>query len=287
MSFLALLGPFAFAVFLWWFVTGLIFFFYGRPPLVRHLFFGALSGIAVGALVVLVAVRGDDGPTAVYLALTGGIFLWGWQVASYYLGYITGPLQKENMPSRGQIVAGGNRFWLALQASLHHELAILAVLLILTAVTWQSPNKWGLYIFLTLWLMHSLAKINVFLGVRNFRIEYLPEHLHFLSDLLPRRENNPLLMGTVFVGTAVALGIGFQAINPLLTNNNQIGPVVVATIILLGVLEHLLLILPLRSILWGWGIKALPPLEGEITHRKPPYHHVSPLPTINEQVAEG
>ena len=106
--------------------------------------------------------------------------------------------------------------------------------------------------------MHSIAKLNVFLGVRNFRIEFLPPHLHFLSPLLSRRISNPFFPLSMAAATTVAVLLIVRAFAPDTDAGQATGLLLVGTMICLGILEQLLLVLPLPATLWGWGLRPLP-----------------------------
>lgn len=88
--------PVLFALFVWWFVTGLVFVAYGRSPRITHLYFLAATVVMLLAVAGFIYALEVVTPVGVYLSLTCGIFIWGWQVASYYLGYITGPEQSAH-----------------------------------------------------------------------------------------------------------------------------------------------------------------------------------------------
>jgi putative photosynthetic complex assembly protein 2 len=259
----SLIRPVLYALFLWWFTTGLIMALYGREPqTVRRGFVGATLLLA-GALAGVVLTRSQATPLAVYLAVTCGTVIWGWQMASYYLGMVTGPQpavrKAAKRPERRQDLA--HRFGLALRASLHHELLVVVFALLLVGLTWWTANRWSLWIFLTLWAMHLSAKLNVFLGVRNFRVDFLPAHLHFFERLLTKRPINALFPVSVIGATVVALFAIRQAFVPTTEPGDTAGLVMVGTLLLLGVLEHWLLVLPLPAILWGWGVRPLPHSE--------------------------
>lgn len=245
--------PALFTIFLWWFTTGLVMIVYGRSRRFIRLFFAGMTLAAAGALWSVWLTRSSTTTAAVYTALLCGVVLWGWQVASYYLDFVTG---RQHAQARlPQTV--GQRFWAALDTSVYHELAIIAVFVVLLIGVWDSGNRWALYIYTALWLMHSSAKLNVFFGVRNFRIDFLPPHLHHLKALVGKSDSNWLLLFTVTVAPSVALVLYYRGITPGATADVTVGSVVLATMILLGVLEHVLLVLPVPQVIWGWGLRAL------------------------------
>ena len=267
-----MLLPVLYALVLWWFTTGLIMAAYGRSPrFVQGWFVGAtlVMLMAIGGIVV--SARQTE-PIYVYLAFTCGAVIWGWHMASYYLGYVTGPDttldEQVNTRQRGWQAHEkqgkwyhflfSQRFCLALRAGVYHELLVLGFAVLLVSLTWAQPNRWGLWIFLTLWFMHSSAKLNVFLGVRNFRVEFLPSHLHFLKQLLVHRASNEFFPISICLATSVLLILFYQTILPGAGVTQVIGATMVGTMILLGIIEHWLLVLPLPAVLWGWGVRALP-----------------------------
>lgn len=293
MQLLTFLCPVLYALFLWWFTTGLIIVVYGRSlRLVRLWFLGATltSGIALWGLV---ATRHQTQPRDVYLAFTCGLVIWGWQTASYYLGYITGLRHPEpehlhaGVPSK-QPRRLTSRFWQAVGASLYHELFVIGIALLLIILTWSQANRWGLWIYLAMWVMHLSAKINVFLGVRNFRIEFLPAHLHHLDGLLNKQTSNVFLPVSVVMASSIALAMFYRGIAPGASPSQTTGYLLLGTMIGLGILEHILLILPISATIWGWGVRLLPKVGGK---ESVPRRHAGPsmraLPKQNEQMIEG
>lgn len=266
MPLLEFLRPVFFALFLWWFTTGLIIAIYGRSPrLIRFCFWGA-TGAMVGALIGLLLTRHLTSPVSVYLSFTCGLVIWGWQIAGYYLGYITGPYVNTSAPANEiQKLSFRTRFQMAFRAGLHHELVAAAFALLLVAITWGQPNRWGLWIYLTVWLMHSSAKLNVFLGVRNFRIQFLPPHLHHLDRLLGRQNSNRLFPASIVVAVAVALLLLYRAIMPAALPAQTVGSLLLSTMIVLGLLEHAMLVAPVPVALWGWGLRPLSPVGNRLS----------------------
>ena len=266
--------PLLYALFIWWFTTGLIMVVYGRSRPIVHTGFGLITACMVAALVGVWLTRSQSGLWAVYAALTCGVFLWGWQVASYYLGYITGP----DIDTPTSPMTFTTRFCLALKASWHHEAVVVAFALLLTALTWNQPNRWSLWIFLAVWFMHSSGKLSVFFGVRNFYIDWLPAHLHHLKPFIAKRPSNAWTFSSIVFASSLGLSLYFRGLAQGVESAPAVGLIFVGTMILLGVLEHGLLILPIPATLWGWGIQKLPEDEA---------HSISTAPTtFSEQVAE-
>lgn len=255
---LTILFPVLYTLFLWWFTTGAIMAVYGRSRQVVRAYFAAASLLLVLALAGLVTTRQLDSPLGVYLAVTCGVVAWGWQVAGYYLGFVTGAdgLRTVERLSRRSTI--GERFRLALYVSLYHELAAVGVGVLIALIAWGQPNPWGLWMYVALWLLHTSARLSVFLGVRNFRVDLLPSSMHYLDRLLGRRRNNAFLMWAVIIGTSSTLLLVFLGVLPTTEPAQSAGLLMVATMVALGVLEHLLLVLPLPAVLWGWGIRMLP-----------------------------
>ena len=100
------------------------------------------------------------------------LLIWAWQEIAFLLGVVTGP-RRSDCPHDAR---GWRRAALAFETVAHHELALLVLGAGVVAVTWQQPNRNGLWTFAILWAMRQSAKLNVFLGVRNFSEEFLPPH---------------------------------------------------------------------------------------------------------------
>ena len=141
----------------------------------------------------------------------------------------------------------------AVEAIIHHELALAATLAFVVALAWNATNWVGAATFALLWTMRLSAKLNLFLGVRNPGTELLPAHLRYLASFFGRRPVNALLpvsvAGTALVVTwltrsALGAGSAFEAT----------GYGLVAALAALALLEHLFLIMPWSvARLWGWS----------------------------------
>lgn len=237
---------------------------YGRARYVIQGWFVLATLVMAGALGGLVITARMVQPSSVYLAFTCGVIVWGWLVAAYYLGFITGPLaddRQTEMPSPATHTTLLERFRRALRASVYHELLVLAVALVLAVLILPHVNRWGFWSFLLLWLMHTSAKLNVFFGVRNFQVDFLPGHLHYLDRLITKRSSNAFFPLSICLSSSAALALLYQSIMPHATEEQVIGSLLLLTMLVLGIIEHWLLVVPLPTMLWGWGVRKLPPTE--------------------------
>ena len=257
--------PALFALFLWWFSTGVIIYLDGLPQ--RTFRWSMLGATAVlgASLYGLAASSADASVAGAYVAFTCGLLAWGWQEISFYMGYVTGP--RTQICPEG--CSGWRHFGHAIQTSLYHELAIIAAAVAVVAVTWGQPNQVGTWTFMVLWWMHQSAKLNVFLGVRNLNEEFLPEHLQFLRGFLTKKSMNLLFPVSVTLSTVVTALLVQRALAADATAFEAAGYTFLSTLMALAVLEHWFLVLPLPSAaLWNWGLwsrdKAAQPFDVEI-----------------------
>ncbi len=246
--------PALYAVFIWWFSTGLILHLDG---LRRETFRTSMAGATV---VLLAALSGlwwvaDDASVAgAYLGFTCALLAWGWIELAFLTGWVTGP-RRGPLPKG---LSGRARARAALEAVLWHELAILALGGAILALSWGGANPVGLWTFLVLWVMRSSAKLNVFLGVRNLGEAFLPEHLRYLQTYFARRPMNPLLPFAVILSTlACALILGAAAgAEP----GRAVGLTLVGALLALAVVEHMFMVLPIPAeALWRWGLRSREP----------------------------
>ncbi len=249
------LYPALFALFVWWFSTGVIIYLDGLP---RKTFKWSMIGatIVLGLSVYgLYRTANDSSVWGAYAAFTFGLLAWGWQEMSFYMGYVTGP-RKEVCPEG---CSGWAHFVHAVQTSLWHELSIIAGAAAVVWATWGGANQIGVWTFMILWWMHQSAKLNVFLGVRNLNEEFLPEHLNFLKAFLTKRPMNLLFPFSVTISTIINVWLVQAAIAPGATAFQSAGFTFLAMLMALAVLEHWFLVLPLPSAkLWEWGLASRP-----------------------------
>jgi len=247
------LSPIVYTLFVWWFSTGVILYLDGLP---RWTFRWTLAGASVVLGVALwgLWVTSDDSSVAgAYLAFTCAVAVWGWQEVGFLLGYVTGPRRAPCPPGADR----WSRLGLAFQTILHHEMATAALGLALVLGVGFGVNRTGVWTYLVLWAMRQSAKLNLFLGVRNLGERLLPDHLRYLESYFTRRRMNPLFPFSIVASAAAALVVWQRAAAAEPGSGAATGWVLVGTLLLLAIVEHLFMILPLPAdALWRWGLRS-------------------------------
>jgi putative photosynthetic complex assembly protein 2 len=242
--------PIAYALCLWWFSTGLIFYLDQLPVRTFRWSMAGATALLGLSLYVIWNLASDTSLWAVYASFTAGVLAWGWQEISLYTGFVTGP-RKHRCPEG---CAGWRHFGHAIGVNLWHEIAIIAVAAVIAVLSWGSENQWGLWSYLLLWIMHLSARLNVFLGVRNVSEEFVPAHMEVLKSFLTRKPMNLLFPLSVTGGTIAAVLLfqnAFSAANP----GDMTGFLLLAALASLAVVEHWLLMLPLPvEKLFTWSL---------------------------------
>lgn len=241
-----------FAVFAWWFSTGAILLLLRLSPFGREAVMALASVIAVLALFGTEAVQNNTTVAGAFAGFTYGLLIWAWHEMSFLFGFVTGP-RRTPCPAE---LSGGARFKAAFETILHHELAILATLLLLIWISWGADNQIALWTFTVLWAMRISAKLNVFLGAPNLAEEFLPEHLNYLKTYF-RRDRINALFPVVVTLASIALGwlihLGLASADPFV----QTGIALVAAFLALAIVEHWFFVLPIPdAALWRWALRA-------------------------------
>lgn len=250
------LTPGLHALFIWWFSTGIVFWLDRRP---RRMFAPVMAGatlLALGALAGIAGTADDTSVSGAYWAFTSALLVWVWIELSFYLGYITGIRKERCAPD----CKGWRHFGHAIQASLWHEIAILACLGLIALATWGHANQVALWTFAVLKWMHQSARLNVFLGVRNIRTDLLPPHLDFLKGFFRKRRMNALFPVSITVSSVVAFWIFDAAAADGVSEFARTGLSFVGALMVLAILEHVVLMLPLPiEALWAWWLAPAAP----------------------------
>jgi len=244
-----------FAVFIWWFSTGLILLLDNMP---RGTFRWSLvisSAVALAALAGLLHTAGQTTVAGTYCAFTCALLVWGWHELSFLTGWITGPRTQALPPG----LAAVPRFVAAVRTILWHELAIIAVAGLIVAITWGQPNQTGTWTFLVLWAMRTSAKLNLYYGVRNLSEEFLPPHLVYLQSYFRRRAMNWFFPCSVTAACAVLAWLVALAVSVQTPPIQALGLTLVGTMLALAILEHAFLVLPINATaMWRWAMRHRP-----------------------------
>ncbi len=83
--------PALYAVFVWWFATGLILRLDGLRPETFRWSMGGATALLLAGCWGLAASASDPSPGGAYLAFTCALLVWGWVELSFLTGWLTGP----------------------------------------------------------------------------------------------------------------------------------------------------------------------------------------------------
>lgn len=243
--------PFIVTVAIWFVATGLIAWADNRERATfsTSLMIGSIAGIA-GLLVILFASQSVE-VWAVYLAFIGALMVWGWHELSFLTGASAGPRRGPSDPT----LTGMARFRQAAATVMHHEVALAVTALLLISLSWNAPNQIGATVFVLMFAMRLISKINLFVGVPNSTSEMLPDQLAYLKTYFGPNRLTVLLGASVAGIAAVTVWFASLALAATVGSAAMVGASLLTTLALLGVLEHLFLALPFRDgMLWGWAL---------------------------------
>ncbi len=234
----------------WWFSTGLILILNHLPRHTHRWSFAAATVLLLASLALLPTVSAQATSAGAVAGFLLALLIWGWLEMGYLMGFVTGPL---NAPCPTN-ASTRQRFFLAIATSLYHELSVLALAGLVMVLSWEAPNQVATLTIITLWLMRWSAKLNLFLGVRNYNGDWLPEHLRYLDSYTRRRSLNPLLPLSLAIGAYLTWHLFLGALGGT-TGYEVVANTLVGTLMALAVLEHACLALPLReALLWQWAL---------------------------------
>ncbi len=234
----------AFVIVMWSLSTAVIFYLDSLPLSTFKYSMAAATLILVGCGLTMWVLRSDASTVALAASFAAGLLAWGWTEMALYMGYITGPRKQRCVDG----CSGIDHFGHAVSANLWHEIVVIAFAILIYLIA----NDTAFWAYTMLWLMHLSARLNVFLGVRNVSAEFVPDHMDVLKGFLRRRNMNAL-----FPFSFIALsGLTFYLAN--LPQNFEI--TMAATLVAIGLLEHVLLMLPLSiEKMWSWTLSTRAP----------------------------
>lgn len=239
-----------YALFVWWFSTGLILALVRMKRATYPWMMGATLVLAGLSLWALKRAAGDATAEGAVAAFTYAILIWAAVEMSFLYGYVTGPRQVPML----ETARGWPRFWSAFHTISHHEVAILLAGGAVIWVTWGGANQVAALTFLTLWGMRISAKLNLFLGAPNVSAEFLPRHLGYLASYFERGRVSRFFPLSVTVASLL-FGVAAHAAWTAATPHHGVAMALVATLLALAIVEHWFLVLPIPdSALWRWAL---------------------------------
>jgi putative photosynthetic complex assembly protein 2 len=262
---LAYLAAIGFTLALWWSSTVAILYLDRRAT---HTFARSMAGgtaILLAAIWGVIETRTEATSAAAYLGFACGIAVWGWQLLSFYLGFVTGPRRHACEPG----LRGWERFREGVKTSLYHELVAIAFGALLLVLTWEFPNKTALWTYLVLYWMHQSAKLNLFFGALNHGEALLPEQLRYLASFMKRQPMNLLFPVSVTFSTVIAVLLTQAAMAHDASTLEATAFTMLACLMALAVLEHWFLVVPLPvDAMWQWGMSPPQPSQDPAMSRE-------------------
>jgi putative photosynthetic complex assembly protein 2 len=108
--------------------------------------------------------------------------------------------------------------------------------------------------FTLLYAMRVSAKLNLYLGVRNLALDFLPPRLLYLGSYFRQRRVNALMPVSLLAGAALVAWLLQGA--AVTAGGIRVAHVLLAALLVLALVEHLMLVLPLQpSALWRWALR--------------------------------
>lgn len=241
----------AYSIFFWWFSTAAIIYFNFQPAY-RAVVFSIALGLMLLSLYVLYRHRQSETISSAFLTFTAGSLMWAFVEVSFYTGYIVGP-QVRPIFTVGPSLIG---FFKAIHRSLYHEALVLGLVGVMIVLLFNAKNRFGAYTFLMYWFMHQSAKLNIFLGVVNTGREFVPDTVADMTQYMTIAHMNWLFPFSITFCTLLVAQL-FQRAKEASEPWRRVGFAIIATMALMALLEHWLLVLPLNQSLWDIVIKRL------------------------------
>jgi putative photosynthetic complex assembly protein 2 len=242
--------PLLFALLMWFIGTAAVVWLDSRPRATFATSLTLAGVVAVAATALVWMQAGDPSVGAAYAGFAAAIVIWGWHEMSFLMGTVAGP-SKAPCPAG---VTGWARFRAATATVIHHEIAMALTAVLLFAVTWGQPNQAAPLTFLLLFVLRLSAKFNLFLGVPNLSDEVFPAHLAYLKSYFRTAKLNPLFPFSILLGVGIAGWAWTSAETAPVATGASATATLLAGLAILGVVEHLFLVLPLRDAkMWRWA----------------------------------
>lgn len=242
--------PPLFALALWWAGTGAVLLLERPAGAGRAAGFTLATAVACGALACIAHTANDRSMAGAYAGFTCAMVVWGWHELAFLSGRLTGPRRDAASPGAPRL----QRLSEAVQVLLWHEIALLGTAVALWVWQSGSPNPVASWTFGLLYAMRVSAKLNLYLGVRNLAIEFLPQRLLYVGSYFRRRRFNGLMPWSLLVGVVVAVWLFQEAAQ--VQDGARTARMLLASTLVLALAEHLMMVLPLEpTALWRWALR--------------------------------
>lgn len=243
-----------FAIFIWWFSTGVILLAVRRADRVGSHVMTVVKGVPLlllGAWAVNASLN-DVTMAGVYLGFIGALAIWGWIELAFLAGVITGPMRDDCPPA----LAGKERFFRAFSTVAHHELALTIGFLCLVVTSTGASNQMAMATYLILFLARIFAKLNLFYGVPRINTEFVPDRLTHLKSYFRKGPATWAFPVAVTVLTAL-FAVCAERLWTAQSDVTVVGFALLTALAGLALLEHWLMVVPLPDAkLWRWMLPA-------------------------------
>ncbi len=241
-----------FAIFVWWFSTGAILWAVKRADrmdenshLVTTLF--GLPLLILGWYGLWMSSQLTT-VQATYSAFLSALAIWGWIELAFLCGVITGP----NMRACPEGVSPWERFIRAWGTIAYSEMVLLLNLALILLLCWHAPNTFGMWTFIILFFARISAKLNLYLGVPNINIEFLPSPMRHLASHFRISPMNWFFPVGVLALT-LAFGCWLERAYAAPDVATVVGFALLAALTALAIVEHWVMVLPIPDEkLWRW-----------------------------------
>jgi putative photosynthetic complex assembly protein 2 len=241
--------PLIVALLLWWVSTGAILWLVRRPEKTFGRSLAISAAVAGAACVGLFLSARDGSATGAYVAFGCALTVWGWHEMGFLMGKVTGPRRDP----RPLDATGWRRFVVSCQTVIHHEIALALTAVLIVGLTWSQPNQTGALTFLLLFGMRLSTKLNIFLGVPNPPVAFVPAHLVYLKTYFRRARFNALIPISLALSVCVVVMLAQAALNA--SGGTATSYALMFGLAALGLLEHGFLMMPSPDrALWGWAL---------------------------------
>ena len=241
------------AVFVWWFLTGLLLFIVKKIDQINesahHLTLVILTPVLLGGCFLYWHSMSSVTLASVYISFLGSLLIWAWFELAFLTGFLTGPV-KTNCPPN---ISNGERFFHAWRNMAYSEVGLLSVLLTLTLISASAENRVGLWTFWILFFARICAKLNLFLGVPNVNTEFLPSPVKHLASYFKVGGTSWFFPISISI---ISFTLFFWVDRIFSIQSDDIlvvGYTLLASLTALALVEHWFMVVPIRDAeLWKW-----------------------------------